>query len=118
MMMNMKALLPRLLFTASVVAAALLSPPAVSGQNQKESYTGFAINMNSAKDGGRGFHDRPMVHGRRARAAAVHPQRGKGQLQGERQAAEGAAEDAQGRLHPHPEHARVGSALRASERAG
>jgi hypothetical protein len=47
-MMNMKALLlPRLLFTASVVAAALLSPPAVSGQNQKESYTGFAINMNS-----------------------------------------------------------------------
>jgi hypothetical protein len=48
MMMNMKALLlPRLLFTASVVAAALLSPPAVSGQNQKESYTGFAINMNS-----------------------------------------------------------------------
>ena len=46
--MNMKALwLPRLLFVASVAAAALAAPPLASGQNQKESFTGFAINMNS-----------------------------------------------------------------------
>ena len=44
--MNMKPLwLPRLLFVAS--AAALAAPPLASGQNQKESFTGFAINMNS-----------------------------------------------------------------------
>ncbi len=46
--MNMKALLlPRLLCVASLGAAALLASPTVSGQNQKESFTGFAINMNS-----------------------------------------------------------------------
>ena len=33
--------------TACVFAAALLVGPAVSGQNEKESFTGFAINMNS-----------------------------------------------------------------------
>jgi hypothetical protein len=32
---------------AGVIAAALLAPPTVSGQNEKESFTGFAINMNS-----------------------------------------------------------------------
>jgi hypothetical protein len=40
-------LVPRLLFAAACCAAALLPSPAVSGQNQKESFTGFAINMNS-----------------------------------------------------------------------
>jgi hypothetical protein len=46
--MNVKALLlPRVLFVASAVAAALFAPPVASGQNQKESFTGFAINLNS-----------------------------------------------------------------------
>ena len=46
--MNLKPLLfPRLVFAASVAAAALAAPPLASGQNQKESFTGFAINMNS-----------------------------------------------------------------------
>jgi hypothetical protein len=45
--MNVKALLPRVLFVSCAVAAALLAPPVVSGQNQKESFTGFAINLNS-----------------------------------------------------------------------
>ena len=35
------------LCTACVIAAALLVGPEVSGQNEKESFTGFAINMNS-----------------------------------------------------------------------
>jgi len=38
-------LLARFLFAAAAVAAALLTPPTVSGQNQKESFSGFAINM-------------------------------------------------------------------------
>jgi hypothetical protein len=46
--MNIRALLVRrLLFAAAAVAAALLAPPPVSGQNEKESFTGFAINLNS-----------------------------------------------------------------------
>jgi hypothetical protein len=45
-MTMMERLRPRLLFVAAAMAAALLAPP-VSGQNQKESFTGFAINMNS-----------------------------------------------------------------------
>ena len=45
--MKIRALLPRLVFAASALAAALVTPPAVSGQNVKESFTGFAINMNS-----------------------------------------------------------------------
>lgn len=45
--MKIRALLPRLVFAASALAAALITPPAVSGQNVKESFTGFAINMNS-----------------------------------------------------------------------
>ena len=46
--MNIRSLLvPRLLFAAFAVLAALLAPPPVSGQNEKESFTGFAINLNS-----------------------------------------------------------------------
>ena len=37
---------PRLLLPA-VAAAALLAAPPLSAQNEKESFTGFAINMNS-----------------------------------------------------------------------
>ena len=45
--MNIRAvLLPRLLCAASAIAAALLATPTLSGQNMKESFTGFAINMN------------------------------------------------------------------------
>jgi hypothetical protein len=45
--MKIRALpVPKLLFTAAAIAASLLAPPAVSGQNEKESFTGFAINMN------------------------------------------------------------------------
>lgn len=40
-------LLPRLLFAAACCAAVWLSPSTLSGQGQKESFTGFAINMNS-----------------------------------------------------------------------
>ena len=39
--------LPRLLFAAACCAAASLSSSTASGQGQKESFTGFAINMNS-----------------------------------------------------------------------
>lgn len=39
-------LLPRLLFAACAIAAVVFAAP-VSGQNTKESFTGFAINMNS-----------------------------------------------------------------------
>ena len=46
--MNIRAvLLPRLLCAASTIAAALLATSTLSGQNTKESFTGFAINMNS-----------------------------------------------------------------------
>ena len=46
--MNIRAvLLPRLLWAASAIAAALLATSTLSGQNTKESFTGFAINMNS-----------------------------------------------------------------------
>ena len=46
--MNVKArLFPGLLLAASVLAAAVLAPTSVSGQAQKESFTGFAINMGS-----------------------------------------------------------------------
>jgi hypothetical protein len=46
--MTIRALLPRLAFAAFVTAAGLLVPGAeMSAQNQKESFTGFAINMNS-----------------------------------------------------------------------
>src|SRR5687767_13889412 len=45
--MNVRVhLLPRFLFITSALAAVLLTAPAVSGQNQKESITGFATNMN------------------------------------------------------------------------
>ena len=48
MIMSTRALLfLKLLCAAGVIAAALLAPPTVSGQNEKESFTGFAINMNS-----------------------------------------------------------------------
>lgn len=40
-------LLPRLLFATASLAAAWLSPVVVSGQAPKETFTGFAINMNS-----------------------------------------------------------------------
>lgn len=41
-------LLPRLLFAAAATAVALVAPsPGMSAQNVKESFTGFAINMNS-----------------------------------------------------------------------
>jgi len=40
-----KALLPKLVCTAAAIAAALVIP--ASAQNVKESFTGFAINMNS-----------------------------------------------------------------------
>ena len=47
-MMNVtRRVLPGFLFAASALAAAVLVPPPVSGQAQKESFTGFAINMNS-----------------------------------------------------------------------
>ena len=47
-MMTVRArLIPGLLFVASTVAAAVLAPLPVAGQTQKESFTGFAINMNS-----------------------------------------------------------------------
>jgi hypothetical protein len=47
-MRNIKAqLLPRFLFAASVMLVAFVAPTGVSGQNEKESFTGFAINMNS-----------------------------------------------------------------------
>jgi hypothetical protein len=48
-MTNQARLLPKMGMTVmvSAVAAALLVPPIVSGQNQKEQFTGFAINMNS-----------------------------------------------------------------------
>ena len=39
-------MLPTLLLTPIVVAAALLMPQRVAGQNEKESFTGFAINLN------------------------------------------------------------------------
>jgi hypothetical protein len=46
--MNIRAvLLPRLLCAAAAIAAALLATATLSGQNMKESFTGFAINMNS-----------------------------------------------------------------------
>jgi hypothetical protein len=47
--MTIRALiLPRLVFAALVVAVGLLTPAVdMSAQNQKESFTGFAINMNS-----------------------------------------------------------------------
>ncbi len=46
--MNLKTLLmQRLVFVALVTAAALCAPGSMSGQNVKESFTGFAINMNS-----------------------------------------------------------------------
>ena len=46
--MNVKSrLLPGLLLTTAAVAAALLAPVPVAGQAGKESFTGFAINMNS-----------------------------------------------------------------------
>jgi hypothetical protein len=35
------------MLAAAVMATALLAPSAASGQNVKESFTGFAINMNS-----------------------------------------------------------------------
>ena len=38
---------PRHLFVAAIVATMLLAPLSISGQNEKESFTGFAINMNS-----------------------------------------------------------------------
>ena len=40
-------LIPGFLFVASTVAAAVLALPPVAAQTQKESFTGFAINMNS-----------------------------------------------------------------------
>jgi hypothetical protein len=48
-MTNQARLLPKMGMTVmvSAMAAALLVPPIVSGQNQKEQFTGFAINMNS-----------------------------------------------------------------------
>jgi hypothetical protein len=48
--MNLKALLiPRWLFATAAAAAWILAPAPVTGQDQpvKESFTGFAINMNS-----------------------------------------------------------------------
>ena len=39
--------LPKLILVAAAASAALLMPPALSGQGQKEEFTGFAINMNS-----------------------------------------------------------------------
>ena len=46
--MNIRAVrLPRLLCAASAIAAASLATSTLSGQNMKESFTGFAINMNS-----------------------------------------------------------------------
>ena len=46
--MNIRTvLLPRLLCAASAIAAAFLATSTLSGQNMKESFTGFAINMNS-----------------------------------------------------------------------
>ena len=36
----------KVLLAAGGMSAALLTAPPVSGQNQKESFTGFAINMN------------------------------------------------------------------------
>ncbi len=45
--MNYRALgTPRLLRAAAAIAVVLLAAPAASGQNEKESFTGFAINMN------------------------------------------------------------------------
>src|SRR5687767_3041346 len=40
-------LLPQVICAAALVAAGVLSSPVASGQNAKESFTGFAINMNS-----------------------------------------------------------------------
>jgi hypothetical protein len=45
---NIRALLaPGRMLAAAVMATAVLAPSAASGQNVKESFTGFAINMNS-----------------------------------------------------------------------
>jgi hypothetical protein len=43
----MRALFHRVLVVAACCGAALSAPATISGQNQKESFTGFAINMNS-----------------------------------------------------------------------
>lgn len=43
--MNIRTLLPGLVFAAATTAAALVAP--VSAQNVQESFTGFAINMNN-----------------------------------------------------------------------
>ncbi|HZO56729.1 MAG TPA: hypothetical protein VFB63_28725 [Bryobacteraceae bacterium] len=46
--MNVKSrLLPGLLLATAAIAAAVLAPVPVAGQAEKESFTGFAINMNS-----------------------------------------------------------------------
>ena len=45
-------LIPNFLLTAFAVAVALAPAASVSGQNQKESFTGFAINMNSGPNTG------------------------------------------------------------------
>jgi hypothetical protein len=45
-MMNVR-MVPRVLCVVTAAAAALLIAPAVSGQGTRESFTGFAINMNA-----------------------------------------------------------------------
>ena len=65
----------KVLLAAGGITAALLTAPPVAGQNQKESFTGFAINMNGGPRKTRRdrFHDRALVHRRRARSAAHYP---------------------------------------------
>jgi hypothetical protein len=47
--MNIRVLCLRgVVCAAAALGAAVLAPPSVAGQNQKESFTGFAINMNGA----------------------------------------------------------------------
>ena len=46
--MKIRALpVPKLLLTAAAIAVALAATPTVAGQNEKESYTGFAVNTNN-----------------------------------------------------------------------
>ena len=101
---------PLCVCSAIALSVALWSP-AVSAQNVKEKFTGFAINMNSGpKTAVLDFDDHPLVDRRRTGAAAGDRE---GEQESDRQAAAGAAEAAQGRLHPDTAVARLGSALRA-----
>jgi hypothetical protein len=107
---------PRLLFAASVIAAGLLSSPPVSGQNEKESFTGFAINMNSGpKTATVDFTiERWSPDADREQLLAILQEEKDSYKANEKMLK--ALQKMPGRLHPRPRLAR--SALRASEASG